>query len=102
MKGRHSFNDRDRQVTRDCISGTSATSGLAGDSAIACRPPCSPAAPGQRLDPTLRGRCIRCLPTCTGSTVPHRAATVRDHRRNIVMIDDGYQVQDVFTLSLNF
>jgi Ni/Co efflux regulator RcnB len=104
MKGRHSFNDRDRQVTRDWYRRNQRHVGPGWRQ----RDRLSPAMQarlrrGQRLDPTLR-REMHSLPP---DLYRQYGPAPRGYRYviiggNIVMIDDGYQVQDVFTLTLNF
>jgi Ni/Co efflux regulator RcnB len=104
MQGRHSFNDRDRQVTRDWYQRNQRHVG----SGWRQRDRLSPAMQarlrrGQRLDPTLR-REMHSLPP---DLYRQYGPAPRGYRYviiggNIVMIDDAYQVQDVFTLTLNF
>jgi len=104
MQGRHSFNDRDRQVTRDWYQRNQRHVG----SGWRQRDRLSPAMQarlrrGQRLDPTLR-REMHALPP---DLYRQYGPAPRGYRYviiggNIVMIDAGYQVQDVFTLTLNF
>jgi Ni/Co efflux regulator RcnB len=100
----NSFNDQDRQVTRDWYQQHQRNLGRGWRQ----RDRLSPAMegrlrPGQRLDPQLR-RQMYWLP----SDLSRRYGPApRGYRYaiiggNVVMLDDRYQVRDVFSLNLRF
>ena len=100
----HQFNDNDRQATRDWARQNQRHLGAGWRQ----RDRLSPRMQGrlrrgQTLDPQLR-RQIHWVPADLSrryGPAPrgYRYAMIGG---NVVMLDDSYQVQDVFTLSLNF
>jgi Ni/Co efflux regulator RcnB len=100
----HQFNDNDRQATRDWARQNQRHLGAGWRQ----RDRLSPGMQGrlrrgQRLDPQLRSQ-IHWVPADLSrryGPAPrgYRYAMIGG---NVVMLDDSYQVQDVFTLSLNF
>jgi hypothetical protein len=103
-QGGHQFNDNDRQATRDWARQNQRHLGAGWRQ----RDRLSPRMQGrlrrgQKLDPQLR-RQIHWVPADLSSRYGpaprgYRYAIIGG---NVVMLDDAYQVHDVFTLSLNF
>ena len=100
----HSFNDNDRQVTRDWARQNQRHLGAGWRQ----RDRLSPAMqarlrPGERLDPQLR-RQIHWVPS---NLSRQYGPAPRGYRYamiggNVVMLDNGYGVHDVFSLNLQF
>lgn len=101
---RHSFNDRDRQVTRDWYQRNQRHLGAGWRQRDRLSPGMQARLRrGQRLDPQLRRQMHSLPPDLAVQYGPaprgYRYAIIGG---NIVLLDTGDQVQDVFTLSLHF
>jgi len=98
------FNDNDRQVTREWYQQHQRNPGRGWRQ----RDRLSPAMQGrlrrgQRLDPQLRRQMVWLPPELSRRYAPapvgYRYAIIGG---NVVMLDSGYEVRDVFTISLHF
>jgi Ni/Co efflux regulator RcnB len=104
QQGKQSFNDQDRQATREWYQQHQRRLG-AGWRDRDRLPPAlqNRLRPGQRLDPQLRRRMYP-LPA---DLARRYGPAPRGYRYviiggNVVLIDDGYQVRDLFSITLHF
>jgi hypothetical protein len=100
----NTFNDQDRQITRDWYQQHQRNLGRGWRQRDRLSPAMqSRLRPGQRLDPQLR-RQMQWLPADLSrqyapAPVGYRYAIIGG---NVVMLDGGYGVHDVFSLTLHF
>jgi hypothetical protein len=103
-QGGHSFNDHDRQVTRDWYQQHQRSLGAGWRQRDRLSPSMQGRLrPGQRLDPQLRRQMHSLPPDLSRQYGPaprgYRYAVIGG---NVVLLDNGDQVQDVFSLTLHF
>lgn len=101
---RRSFNDRDRQATREWYRRHRGSLGRGWREQDRLSPEMEARLrPGRQLDPELRQRMVWLPPELSARYGPaprgYRYAIIGG---NVVMIDDGYRVHDVFSITLSF